>query len=112
MPRKSARNDLIDSHFHLFAAGQACLGARYVPAYDADFPEWWGAAHAVGVARGVLVQPSFLGADNSRLCAELSKHADTLRGIAVIAPDWSAGRLRELASCGVRGIRLNLSGAS
>lgn len=103
---------MIDSHFHLFSPGQACPDARYVPAYDADFQTWWAAANAVGVGRGVLVQPSFLGTDNSRLCAELREHADTLRGIAVIDPAWTADRLRQLQACGVRGIRLNLSGAS
>ena len=109
---KSSKNLLVDSHFHLFAAGEASPGARYVPAYDADFQTWWAAASSVGVGRGVLVQPSFLGTDNTRLCEELRKHADTLCGIAVIDPAWSAEQLRHLQSCGVRGIRLNLSGAS
>lgn len=112
MPPKSSKNLLIDSHFHLFTAGEATLGARYVPAYDADFQTWWAAASSVGVGRGVLVQPSFLGTDNTRLCAELRQHADTLCGIAVIDPAWTADQLRQLESCGVRGIRLNLSGAS
>ena len=102
----------VDAHFHLFPAGEAAPGARYVPAYGADYETWWAAAGPVGVGRGVLVQPSFLGTDNTRLCAELRAHADTLRGIAVIDPGWTPDKLRQLASCGVRGIRLNLSGVS
>lgn len=112
MPPISSKNLFIDSHFHLFSAGDARPGARYVPGYDADFQNWWTAASSVGVGRGVLVQPSFLGTDNTRLCAELREHADTLCGIAVIDPAWTADKLRHLQSCGVRGIRLNLSGAS
>jgi predicted TIM-barrel fold metal-dependent hydrolase len=102
----------IDSHFHLFAAGQGQHGARYVPAYDATFDAWRTAAAAVGVGRGVLVQPSFLGTDNTRLCAELQAHPRQLRGVAVVAPDTPAGMLRELHGLGVRGIRLNLAGVS
>lgn len=102
----------MDCHFHLFAAGQAHANARYVPAYSADYPAWWAAASAVGVGRGVLVQPSFLGTDNSRLCAELRQHPDTLRGIAVVDPTTTPDQLRQLAASGVRGIRLNLAGAS
>jgi predicted TIM-barrel fold metal-dependent hydrolase len=112
MESASSKGVLIDTHFHVFAAAEACPGARYVPAYDADFQAWRAAASSVGVGRGVIVQPSFLGADNTRLCAELREHADTLRGVAVIAPTWAPHRLRQLHACGVRGIRLNLSGAS
>jgi predicted TIM-barrel fold metal-dependent hydrolase len=101
-----------DSHFHLFAAGQGQPGARYVPAYDATFDAWRAAIGAVGVGRGVLVQPSFLGTDNTRLCAELQAHPRQLRGVAVVAPDTPADTLRELHGLGVRGIRLNLAGVS
>lgn len=112
MPAPSSKPYRVDSHFHLFTAAESRAGARYVPGYDADFGAWHAAAAAAGIVRGVLVQPSFLGADNSRLCKELRAHPETLRGIAVIDPRCDAGRIRELASCGVRGIRLNLSGAS
>jgi predicted TIM-barrel fold metal-dependent hydrolase len=103
---------LIDSHFHLFSAGEAYPGARYVPPYEAAFQAWRDAARPVGVRRGVVVQPSFLGKDNTRLCAELRAHPDILRGVAVVAPACTADELRDLQSCGVRGIRLNLAGGS
>jgi len=112
MPPPSSKPAAIDSHFHLFAAGQAREGARYVPGYEASYEDWQTAAAAAGVTRGVVVQPSFLATDNTRLCAELRAHPDTLRGIAVIGPACTPGELRQLAACGVRGVRLNLSGAS
>jgi predicted TIM-barrel fold metal-dependent hydrolase len=109
----TSSNDFrVDAHFHLFPAGEAAPGARYVPPYAADHETWSAAAASVGIRRGVLVQPSFLGTDNTHLCAELRAHAHTLRGIAVIDPAAPPDVLRQLASCGVCGIRLNLSGVS
>jgi predicted TIM-barrel fold metal-dependent hydrolase len=109
---KPSKRPRIDSHFHVFAAGESRPGARYVPGYDATFESWRAAAVAVGVERGVLVQPSFLGTDNTRLCEELRRHAGILRGIAVIAPTSTAALLRDLHAAGVRGMRFNLSGGS
>ena len=112
MPSPTSKLVCIDSHFHIFPAGQSRPGARYEPGYGASYEGWREAAAAVGVARGVVVQPSFLGTDNTRLCEELRQHADSLRGIAVVDPACSPGELQELAACGVRGVRLNLSGLS
>jgi predicted TIM-barrel fold metal-dependent hydrolase len=55
----------------------------------------------------VLVQPSFLGTDNSFLVAALRTHPDRLRGIAVVAPDADLG---PLDGTGIVGLRLNLIG--
>lgn len=103
---------LVDTHFHVFAARQAQPGARYVPGYDAPFSAWQAAAAPSGVRRGVLVQTSFLGTDNRLLLATLAQHPDVLRGIAVVPPDADFATLAPLHAAGVRGIRLNLSGAS
>lgn len=112
MANELSNNLRVDSHFHIFSAGRAHRDARYVPDYDADFKAWRTAAGSVGVMRGVVVQPSFLGTDNTRLCQELREHPDTLRGIAVVDPGATPAQLQQLASCGVRGIRLNLVGVS
>jgi len=58
----------------------------------------------------VLVQPSFLGTDNSFMCAALRAHPQRLRGVAVVAPGTPFESLRELAAAGVCGLRLNLVG--
>jgi len=62
----------------------------------------------LGLARGVLVQPSAYGTDNECLIQALAKHRNTLRGIAVVEPDVSREELERLAHMGVRGIRFNL----
>jgi predicted NAD/FAD-dependent oxidoreductase len=44
MTSASSKDLLVDTHFHVFAAGDACSGARYVPAYVAGFQAWSAAA--------------------------------------------------------------------
>ena len=102
----------IDTHFHVFKAGIAQAGARYVPAYDAPFSDWQAQAWPLGVRRGVLVQTSFMGSDNTQLVAELGRSPDILRGVAVVEPDATLQTLQPLDRAGVRGIRLNLAGMS
>ena len=102
----------VDAHLHVFAAGVAVGGARYVPAYDALLSDWSDRAAGVGVTRGVLVQPSFLGTDNAHLLAHLRREPDRLRGVAVVSPRATADELARLDEGGVRGLRINLAGRS
>ncbi len=102
----------VDSHFHVFEAGQSVPEARYSPNYAAAFNDWQHAAQQVGVTHGVLVQTSFMGTDNAYLLKHLQQHPDTLRGVAVVAPSASYAELVDLHRHGVRGIRLNLAGQS
>lgn len=102
----------VDSHFHVFEAGQSVPEARYSPDYAAQFCDWQSAAQQVGVTHGVLVQTSFMGTDNSNLLKHLKQHPDTLRGVAVVAPTAGFEQLADLHAQGVRGIRLNFAGQS
>lgn len=100
----------VDTHFHVFNAGVATEGARYVPQYNALLADWTQQAQLVGITRGVWVQPSFLGTDNQLMIEALKAHPDMLRGIAVVNPDVSLETLKLFHDAGVRGIRLNLAG--
>ncbi len=62
----------------------------------------------LGLARNVLIQPSFYGTDNRAMLDALARLGDTARGIAVVAPDIAAAELAKFDAQGVRGIRLNL----
>ena len=105
-------SDWIDSHFHVFRRpGGVAPGARYLPPYGSDFASWHDTAPSTAPRRGVLVQTSFLGTDNTELLAELQAHPQTLRGVAVIDPQTGCDQLDALHKAGVRGIRLNLAGA-
>lgn len=105
-------NKWVDTHFHVFNAGEAIDGARYVPGYSALLSDWICQALSVGVTRGVWVQPSFLGADNSLMLSALKAHPDMLRGVAVVKAETLADELESMHAAGVRGIRLNLAGIS
>jgi predicted TIM-barrel fold metal-dependent hydrolase len=100
----------VDTHFHVFHTGIAVDGARYVPQYTAALQDWQALAQDVGVTRGVWVQPSFLGTDNSLMVSALEANPDMLRGVAVVAADIHSDELKALHVSGVRGIRLNLAG--
>jgi predicted TIM-barrel fold metal-dependent hydrolase len=62
----------------------------------------------LGIARTVLVQPSFYGTDNSCMLDALAQLGDTARGIAVVAPTVADAELKRLDGLGVRGVRINL----
>lgn len=102
---------VIDTHAHVFHRGlKLAPGRRYAPEYDAPLSLYLEQLDHNGMTNGVLVQPSFLGTDNSYLVECLKQTGGRLRGIAVVDPAVSADELRELDRAGVVGIRLNLVG--
>jgi predicted TIM-barrel fold metal-dependent hydrolase len=103
----------IDTHAHIFERGLRLANVRrYAPDYDAPLSDYLGMLDNHDIARGVLVQPSFLGTDNSYLLAGLRSSPQRLRGIAVVDADVPLTELREMDASGVVGIRLNLVGAA
>ncbi|TQJ97586.1 putative TIM-barrel fold metal-dependent hydrolase [Achromobacter sp. SLBN-14] len=101
----------VDTHAHVFHQGLALADTRrHTPDYDATLAEYLGLLDAHGMRHGVLVQPSFLGTDNSHLVQALRAAPDRLRGVAVVALDITDTELQDLAGAGVVGIRLNLVG--
>jgi len=102
----------IDTHAHVFHRGLALSDSRrYTPTYDADTSDYLAQLDRHGVARGVLIQPSFLGTDNSYLLGALAQHPERLRGVVVLDPREDHD-LEKLNAQGVRGIRLNLIGVT
>ena len=101
----------IDTHAHVFHRGlKLAPGRRYAPDYDAPLSLYLEQLDHNGMTNGVLVQPSFLGTDNSYLVECLKQTSGRLRGIAVVDLAVSADELRALDRAGVVGIRLNLVG--
>lgn len=101
----------VDTHAHIFQRGlPLALKPRYVPDYDAPLKDYLAQLDQHHITKGVLVQPSFLGTDNSYLTAALMKQRDRLRGVGVIPPTATADTIAELAGQGIVGIRLNLIG--
>jgi len=110
-PIRSARVTAIDCHAHVFRRGLPMPDGRRAPTgYDATVDDYIGMLDAHGMSHGVLIQPSFLGTDNSYLVAALRTHPERLRGIAVVEPAVPDDELHGLAAAGIVGIRLNLIG--
>ena len=97
----------IDAHFHVFLSKSINQAqSRYVLEYDATIDQWEKFATPGGFEGGVIVQPSFLGVDNSFLLAAIRLEPNKLRGIAVLPPNTSRSELEELKEQGVLGLSL------
>ncbi|MEP3112561.1 amidohydrolase family protein [Nisaea sp.] len=103
-----------DGHAHVFRADLPMVGGRrYSPAYDALPGDFCRLLKQFDLDGALLVQPSFLGSDNSYLLKVLEDYAGsaevTFRGVAVLDPGApiDRGMLREMEARGVLGIRLN-----
>jgi predicted TIM-barrel fold metal-dependent hydrolase len=101
----------VDTHAHVFQHDLKLADVRrYAPDYDASCDDYLRHLDANGVSHGVLIQPSFLGTDNTFMLRCVREHRDRLRAIAVVDPGVEEPMLRDLAAAGVVGIRLNLVG--
>lgn len=113
-PPKKPRTDpmiAIDCHAHVFLRSLPMPDPRRAPAgYDATPEAYLRTLDTHQMTHGVLVQPSFLGLDNSYMLSVLRSYPERLRGIAVVAPGATTTQLDELQQAGVVGIRLNLIG--
>jgi len=98
-----------DCHAHVYETKRTVPGARYAPKAPAPLSSWLKKLDYHRLTGGVIVQVSFLGTDNSELCAALAK-LDTSRfaGVAVVPLDVGDPELEHLKACGVRGVRWNL----
>src|SRR3954463_5884233 len=98
-----------DTHAHVFGPSDRFPYAddrSYTPP-DAPLEKYLGMLDAIGFARGVLVQGSAHGRDNSAMLDALTRQPDRLRGVAVADADIAPALLREWNAAGVRGLRFN-----
>ncbi|WP_321939988.1 MULTISPECIES: amidohydrolase family protein [unclassified Paraburkholderia] len=101
----------IDSHAHIFVQGLPLAAQRrHAPDYDATLDQYVDQLASHGMSHGVLVQPSFLGVDNSFLAAVSKRYARRFRGVAVVDPEVGDEELEALNAAHVVGARLNLIG--
>jgi predicted TIM-barrel fold metal-dependent hydrolase len=64
----------VDTHAHVFRRGLKLADTRrYAPDYDVEIEDYLRQLDAHAVTRGVLVQPSFLGTDNSFMLKALHR---------------------------------------
>lgn len=76
----SGLNGFIDTHAHAFTkALPRAAQIRYSPEYDATYDDFLAAMKPFSFDRGVLVQPSFLGFDNSYVLEAIKKYPKNFR---------------------------------
>lgn len=106
-PRTLLPDGTVDTHFHVFRTGVPLASPRSYTPQVRTLADWQAYATAVNIARGVLVQPSVYGFDNSVLLEALAADPTNLRGIVVLHPETDKSEFQRLDRLGVRGIRVN-----
>ncbi len=98
-----------DTHAHVFGPAQRFpyTGDRSYTPPDAPLEKYLDMLDTIGFARGVLVQGSAHGRDNSAMLDALRQRPDRLRGVAVADADVSPADLREWNRLGIRALRFN-----
>jgi predicted TIM-barrel fold metal-dependent hydrolase len=108
-PKVPPPRDACDTHAHVFGPADRFPYAEdrsYTPP-DAPLQKYLGMLDAIGFTRGVLVQGSAHGRDNSAMLDALTREPKRLRGVAVADTSVSSADLRHWHQLGVRGLRFN-----
>lgn len=98
-----------DCHFHIYDSRfPAAPGAPLLPP-DATVADYRALQRRTGTTRGVLVQPSTYGTDNTlHLESMAALGRDKFRMVGVCNDSVTTAELRRLNGLGVRGLRFNL----
>ena len=99
-----------DCHAHVFGPGDHypfIPHGLYTPA-DALPHDYRHMLDALGLERGVLVQPSIYGTDNQAMLDGMAQDRQRLRCIVVVPYDVGSAEIERLHAVGVRGVRCNI----
>lgn len=99
-----------DTHAHIFKENVGIANARYIPDYSVSKEDFIDNLESHSFNGGVLIQPSFLGHDNSLLIRAVEGDS-RLRGVVVLPFNTNIDTLQSYAKSGIVGVRLNLIGA-
>ena len=100
-----------DTHGHIFGPeSEYAYSPRrgYTPP-DASLDAYETLHRTLGVARGVLTQPSVYGVDNTAMLDAMGRSDGRLMGVASVDKEVSEAELTRLHEAGVRGLRINLA---
>lgn len=101
----------IDTHVHVFRNDLGMsANRRYEPLYNALIEDLEVTQKSFDIAGTLLVQPSFLGFDNSYIIEVIAQNPKKYAGIAVVPFDVNDAQLQSFKDCGIVGVRLNLIG--
>jgi predicted TIM-barrel fold metal-dependent hydrolase len=99
-----------DTHFHIFGPPEEFPFAatrQYTPP-AAPLEHYLKMAEVLGISRGVVVQPSVHGLDNSVTLDAVRKSDGRFVGVGRIDDKTGKDELRRLRDGGIRGVRFNL----
>lgn len=98
-----------DCHAHVVGSPEEyplAPGRSYEPP-SAPLEAYLELLDGLGLARGVLVQPSVYGFDNRCMLEALDRAGGRLAGVAVPSPNATSAELEAMHARGVRGVRCN-----
>lgn len=100
----------IDVHVHVWDHSTPLWpGRSYTPSAPAPAEALLEVMDSHHVQGAVLVQPQFLGTDNSYVLKAITKWPDRFRGVAVVGETTSADELADLKAAGIAGVRFNMA---
>ncbi len=100
-----------DGHAHVWRQPLAFIPeARHRPDYDAPVEAYLAELDRHGLASGLLIQPSFLGADNSLMLEAVRRFPGRLKAVVMVDPATPDEELNALEVRGAVGVRFNLIG--
>ena len=109
-PRFTPPPNSCDTHAHVFGPPDKFPFAptrQYTPP-AAPIEHYLNMLAVIGIDRGVVVQPSAHGFDNTATLDAIAKKGGRFRGIARVDDTTTAEELKGLHEGGIRGVRFNL----
>jgi predicted TIM-barrel fold metal-dependent hydrolase len=101
---------MIDCHVHAWDESCRIVAGYYTPGAPVPVARLVSALELHDVSGAVLVQPSFLGTNNSYIHQCLMSYPDHLRGVCVVDGGFDHRDLELMDSLGICGMRFNLLG--
>jgi len=105
-PRKKLPPATVDCHAHIFEPEYGFSGARKYSPPPAPRGAWLALHASLGVERGVQVNATPYGFDNTITEDFLREHPGRFVGVATVAPGVSDAQLKKLDEAGFRAARL------
>ncbi|HET6293394.1 MAG TPA: amidohydrolase family protein [Kribbella sp.] len=97
-----------DAHFHVFEPGYPHVSNPLYTFPDGTLDQYLALADVLGIARMVLVQPTFYGTDNSLTLDVLRRAGSRCRAVVRVEENVTDAELDQFHQLGVRAIRLDL----
>ncbi|WP_043362471.1 amidohydrolase family protein [Belnapia sp. F-4-1] len=109
-PKLQAPPNATDCHFHIYNDKYPPAPGG-LPAPNASPDDYHALQRRIGTTRGVVVQPSLYGTNNSPTLEGMAALGLNFRGVAVVNDKVEDAELQRLHAAGIRGTRFNLAQA-